>query len=83
MSDNGTFESPSISTVVLRKVAEREKVDPVDLDQQLDDVVDAEALDQLFIPKATGIPRDGGKVEFTYCGYHVTIEAAERVMIEK
>ena len=83
MTNGGTSKSHSISTLVVRRVAEREGVDPANLDQQLDDVVDAEALDQLFIPKPTGIPRDGGKVEFTYCGYHVKIEAADKVTIEK
>lgn len=76
-------DTPLVSTLVIRKVAEREGVDPVDLDQQLDDTVNTEALDQLFAPKPTGIPRKGGTVEFTYCGYHATIESPRSVLIEQ
>ncbi|MHB9287038.1 HalOD1 output domain-containing protein [Halobacteriales archaeon Cl-PHB] len=55
----------ALSTAVVRAVADREGVDPIDLEQPLYAVVDSEALDDLFSTAE-------GSVTFEYHGYVVT-----------
>ena len=72
-------EDTSLSFEVIRAVAEREGVDPIDIEppeyEPLYDVLNPEALDALFEPREGGIPRGSGQVEFTYCGYEVVVES--------
>ena len=63
------------STKVIVTVAEREGVDPCELDQPLYDVVNPDSLDALFTPTSNAAVRRGGHVEFTYCGYDVTVKS--------
>ena len=67
----------------MKEIARREGVDPLDPDQRLDDVLDPDALDQLFASKQNGAPRQGGKVEFMCCSYEVRIESQNQVTIER
>lgn len=50
--------------------------------QPLHDVVDPQALDELFTPKADGSPRGPGHVSFTFCGYEITVESDGSVTLE-
>lgn len=73
-------ESPSIA--VVRAVAQSEGVDPATLDQQLNEVVDPDALDALFAPRGDGRSRQGGQVSFVFNGYVVTLNNSETVQVE-
>lgn len=68
---------PSLSFEVIAAIAEREGVDPTDIEppayEALYDVINPEALDSLFAPREDGTPRSTGTVEFLFCGYHVTV----------
>lgn len=74
-SDGATVQS--VSFEVIAAVAEREGVDPMDLEppeyDALYDVVNPEALDALFAPRTDGSRRPRGRVEFPFCGYHVIV----------
>ena len=62
---------PSIA--VVETIAALEGVDPIDLRTPLFEEVDPGALDALLDP---GRVDDPVRVEFTYCGYDVTITGA-------
>ena len=72
-------EETSLSYEVIRAVAEREGVDPIDIEppeyEPLYDVLNPEALDALFAPRESGTPRGAGRIEFTYCGYDVVVDS--------
>lgn len=67
-----TTEAASISTAVVTAVAERNGVEPTELEHPLYDVVDPEALDSLFARggTATGSTR---YVVFSYEGCEVRV----------
>ena len=65
----------TLSEAVLRKVADREGIDPQQLTAPLYDVLDSGALDNLF--------NDGsGEVTFEYLGYTVTVDHAGTVTLD-
>ncbi len=76
----GSPERPSLR--VLKRVAEADGIDPVNLEPPLHDVVDTGALDRLF----ESICRDGstrcGSISFRYREHDVTVHADGRVVLE-
>nr|WP_279387666.1 HalOD1 output domain-containing protein [Natrarchaeobius chitinivorans] len=68
--------SPTLTVVEL--IAEKEKVDPVELQPPLHSVVDTEALDRM-IESMSG----DGRVEFQYCDYQVTVFGSGEVKIAR
>lgn len=76
----------SLSFAIIAAVAEREGVDPTDIEppeyEALYEVLDPEALDALFAPRQNGAERASGRVEFRYCGYDVTVTDGGEVSIE-
>lgn len=77
----------SLSYEVIAAVAEREGVDPIDIEppeyDALYDVINPEALDSLFAPRENGLSRAGGRVEFAYCGYRVTVTSGGDVDVSE
>ena len=71
-----------LSTKITTAVAEREGVDPLQLDEPLYDVIDVSALESMV--ESAG-DRDGSafEVSFTYHGYDVTIDAAGDVHVAR
>lgn len=71
--------SQSLSFAIIEAVADREGVDPIDIEpptyEALYDVINPEALDALFAPREDGTPRANGRVEFTFCGYDVVVSS--------
>lgn len=69
----------SVSFDVIAAIAEREGVDPMDIEppeyEALYDVVNPEALDALFAPREDGTARTTGRVEFPFCGYQVVVSS--------
>lgn len=49
--------------------------------EPLYDVVDPDALDQLFQPKSDGTPRPGGELTFAYSGCEITVRADGDVIV--
>ncbi|SEH10947.1 hypothetical protein SAMN04487967_0125 [Natronorubrum sediminis] len=72
-----TTATRSISFDVIAAVAEREGVDPMDIEppeyEALYEAINPEALDAIFTPRTDGTPRAAGRVEFPFCGYYVTV----------
>lgn len=64
------------SEAVLRAVQTAAGVDLAESDERLVDVVDVDALDDLFDPAAPD-----GRVEFAFCGCRVTVESDGRVRV--
>lgn len=66
-------DTPSIA--VVNAIAEHEGASSEEIGQQLYDVIDPDALDALFRPRADGESRGSGKAVFTYRGYRITYES--------
>lgn len=70
-----TTTDAALSSAVLAAVAEREGVEPAELDRPLFDAIDPDALDALF-------ERGSGRVRFTYLGYTVVAHSDGRVDLD-
>lgn len=75
---NATF----VGTEIVEGVAAREGIDPLDLDEKLYDVIDADALDALTRGASDRRPQEM-LIEFTYYGYSVTVDGAGEVTIDE
>lgn len=72
-----------VSSKVVESVAALEEVDPVDLDERLNNVVDPDALDALFSGRGDESGSDRrASVTFSYCGYMVIVRGSGEVTIE-
>ncbi|WP_149797305.1 HalOD1 output domain-containing protein [Halorubrum xinjiangense] len=72
--DNVTYE-------VVTRVAEVEDVDPVEVTPPLNEVIDPEALNQIFASTPTG-DRMEGQVTFPYNGYEITVSGDGSVSVQ-
>lgn len=77
----GVPEAESLSVAVVEAIAERESIDPLDLDRPLYEVVDTEALEELFPVDGEGRPRSEGHVTFGYGGHRVRVSSDREVRI--
>lgn len=73
--------SPSLGTTIVERIADRESVDPLDLDQRLYDVVDVEALEEVVHSANGDSPTNDVTVSFTFNGYGVTVVSGGEVSI--
>lgn len=71
---------PSLSVAVVQAVADAEGVEPLAVDPPLGRVIDAAALDTLFVPTDDSTPADGS-VTFRYAGYEVVVDHAGAVTL--
>lgn len=68
----------ALTTRVVREIADREGVDPIELSPPLNTVIDGDAVEALF----AGENRDQVELEFTYADHRVTVVGAEDVRVE-
>lgn len=66
---------------VVNAVADAKGVDPLDLEESLHDVIDPDALEDLFAPRFAGVPRFDGRVSFTMADCTVVVESGGRVVV--
>ena len=78
--DIGSNES--LSLAVLEATDKYREADPRDT-ETLHEVVDTDALDELFAPANEDTPRCSGRVSFVYRGCHVTISHGEYLTITR
>lgn len=69
-------DDPPVSVRIVETIADREGTDPASLDPVLYDVLDPDALDSLFDGVGTS-----GRIEFTYLGYDVAVDADGTVTV--
>ena len=72
----------SISRTIVEAIADAEGVAPTELDTRLYDVIEPEALNELFQQQADG-PVTDGTVSFTFHGYKVTVHSDSSVEIDQ
>lgn len=75
---HGMENGASVSITVVRKVAAREGLSPIQLTPPLHEVVDTDALDALF---RSPDPQSDVSLEFSYRGYRVTVEGHGNVTV--
>ncbi|WP_226479130.1 HalOD1 output domain-containing protein [Natrinema amylolyticum] len=73
-------EGEAISLKVVEEVADREEIDPAELQPPLHTVIDTEALDTLFRSTPT-TARGDGTIEFEYRGYKIQVDGSGEVQI--
>lgn len=75
--------SDPIVIQIITRIADREGVQPVDLETPLQEVIDPDALETLV--DSTGVRQYGSypRVEFPYYGYIVTVDGTGRVSINE
>lgn len=71
----------SIALAVVEAIAEREAVDPIDLDRPLYDVIDPDALENLFRVDAAGRSICSGHVTFAYGDYLVRVSSDREISV--
>lgn len=71
----------SLALAVVDAIAEREGVDPTDLDVPLYDAIDPDALENLFPVDAGGRPRCRGHVTFAYGTHCVRVTSDREVRV--
>jgi hypothetical protein len=75
----GPSTEGKLSSRVIEALAAEEGVVPTELRDPLYDVIELEALDDLFSDRRDGSPRSEGLVEFAYRNYQVTVHSGGRV----
>lgn len=68
---------------VVDAVADAEGVEPWELTTPLYEVVDPDALDELFRQSRTATDAAGPSVTFSYCGYSVTVTGDDVAVAER
>lgn len=81
-SQSGPQRRANPTQKVIKRVAEAEGVSPEELTPPLFEVIDPDALDQLFGNTATA-GRMEGQVIFTYSGYEITVSGDGYVSVRK
>lgn len=74
-------QDESVSTAVVRGVSALDGRDPQSL-PPLDRVLDTDALDTLFSPRADGTKRTGGRLSFVYSNCQITLNHGEYLTLE-
>lgn len=72
----------SVSQSVIEAIAEAKGTDPVELTPPLFEVIDPDALDQLFAATPTN-ERMGGQVVFTHNGHEITVHGDNSVSVKE
>ncbi|UPV74795.1 hypothetical protein M0R89_01690 [Halorussus limi] len=75
-------EPRPISEKIITKISERNGTDPTDLHPPLYEVVDLEALDDLFAPgRGSNLRNCDGHVEFAYGPWRIRVESDGSVAV--
>ena len=70
-----------VSTAVVRAVSAAEGREPQSL-QPLATVLDPDAMNALFTPRADGTARPGGRLSFVYSNCRVTVDNGEYLTLQ-
>lgn len=73
MSIGKTISDATPATKIITAVADREGVDPTELDPPLYEAIDPDALNTLFGNQQSSDYRVDGWLSFTYAGYDITV----------
>ncbi|MFC6765972.1 HalOD1 output domain-containing protein [Natrinema soli] len=76
------METTLVGTEIVERVADREGIDPVDLNDRLYDVIDADALETLT-NTSDRQSQANLCVEFAYHGYAVTVVESGKIIIDE
>lgn len=71
----------SVCSTVITTIADAKGVEPTALSEQLNDVIDPDALERIFQDSATGPARTAGRVCFEMAGCDVEVHATGRVSV--
>lgn len=78
-----TYGRQGPSAAVVEAVARAEGVDPTEIERPLYEVVDPDALDDLFSSRHVHSPASGIRVSFTYYGYEIQVRGDGDVTLER
>jgi len=72
-----------LGTTIVQAVSEATGVAPRDMETELNDVIDPDALNHLFADRLDGSPRQGGRVEFRLQNCRVTVDGDGRITVTR
>ena len=75
-----TIDERTVVETVVTALADAKGVAVRDIETPLYEVVDTDALEQIFEPSGRGLARIG-QVVFTVDGYEITVHGTERVVV--
>ncbi|SEO28406.1 hypothetical protein SAMN04487948_101519 [Halogranum amylolyticum] len=70
-----------LGTTIVDAVSDATGVPVSEMDSELNDYVDPDALDALFADRFDGTPRKGGLLIFSMCGCKVRVHGDGRVVV--
>ena len=79
LSHTTTYDLDRRGTVcpaIVDAVSEATGIPADEMERPLNDVVDVDALEQLFRPRLDGTLRSGGRIEFSYYGCAVVLDSS-------
>lgn len=76
-----SFENLPLNLEITEAIIDQTNLTRDDL-PPLYDVIDPDALENVFAPRMNGAARPNGRVVFQYAGYRVTVHANRAVTIE-
>lgn len=84
MTNAGASRSNTANTLttIVEEISNLEGVEPTELRPPLYDVIDPDALSAVFAATESGNSREGGRIEFTYCGYEVVVQGDGQVTVD-
>ena len=77
------MKSALVGTEIVERIADREGVDPMDLDARLHDSIDTDALEAITNGTGGRQTQANLRVAFTYHGYAVTVDGNKEVLIDE
>lgn len=72
-----------VTTEIITQIASRKGVDPWELDEPLQHVLDTDAFDALVSDRTAQQSQNNLRIQFVYEGYLVTAEGPTQVVIEE
>lgn len=83
MTQERDASGQTLSMAVVKAIAEREGIDPLDMDPPLYDVIDPDALNTLFARPADVGDTRPEEVVFEYNGYEIEVTSDGDVHVEE
>ena len=72
-----------LGAAIVRAVSRARGVPVDEVDVELNDYVDPDALEDVFAPRLDGTPREGGEVTFSVLDRRVRVTADRRVVVTR
>lgn len=77
------LDDESLGVTIIEGIAEQKECPPSELPERLADVIDPDALEELFSPTTAAVTSANPTVRFRFSGYGITVTGNREVHIER